>query len=307
MMNGLSRNAADPAGRIPARVSVIMPCFKMGKFIGEALASVGSQSDADWEVVAVDDCGPEDGSRAAVERLAREFPQHRIEWIRHERNRGVSAARNTAMASARGELLAFLDPDDFWHPHYLSEQAKVFAGSRKIDLAYTGVHFIDQTGTVTGSFEPSEKFVKDFPQKLFCKNEIHLSTVVVRAAAVSGAGGFDESPEIQHVEDWDLWIRLALAGATFERTKAPPVYYRRHVESASFEFSKMWARSLNLMKKHRGEFRVVEALYEKCHELEAEMEQLQRRHDGLESVYQHTLDRRSKNWLRKLVGRNHTV
>ena len=59
-------------------VSVIMPCYKMGRFIGEALESVGKQTYTNWEVIAVDDCGPEDGTRKAVEFFAKQFPNNRI-------------------------------------------------------------------------------------------------------------------------------------------------------------------------------------------------------------------------------------
>ena len=55
-----------------------MPCYKMGRFIGEALESVGKQTYTNWEVLAVDDCGPEDGTREAVEGFAKQFPNNGI-------------------------------------------------------------------------------------------------------------------------------------------------------------------------------------------------------------------------------------
>jgi len=291
---------------IPANVSVIIPCYKMGRYVGHALESVGSQIYSYWEVIVVDDAGPEDGTRTTVDAFARRFSANRIEFIRRDRNGGVSAARNTAIASAQGEFLAFLDPDDFWDPRHLSEQVKVLTSNRHVDVAYAGVDFVDKDGTVIGTFKPSDKFIEDFPKPLYCKNEIHLSTVVARKLIVCQVGGFDESPEIQHVEDWDLWIRLALAGAKFERTAAPQVCYRRHLESASADDSKMLQRSVNLMKKHHTEFRVVEALYLNCHRLEIESQQLQGRYDGLKSIYNRTIDRRSKNLVKKLLGRKST-
>ena len=96
--------------------SIIIPAYKMGRFIGEALASVGVQSCRDWEVIVVEDCGPEDGTEAIVRDFAKAHPNHRVEFIRHERNTGVSGARNTAIAAARGDFLAFLDPDNYWLP-----------------------------------------------------------------------------------------------------------------------------------------------------------------------------------------------
>lgn len=66
-------------------VSVIMPCYKMGRFIGEALESVGKQTYTNWEVIAVDDCGPEDGTHKIVKDFASKHLDHRIEYIRHAR------------------------------------------------------------------------------------------------------------------------------------------------------------------------------------------------------------------------------
>jgi glycosyltransferase involved in cell wall biosynthesis len=79
-------------------VSVIIPAYKMGQFIGEALDSVGAQTYPYWEVIVVDDAGPEDGTRAAVKAFAAKHPEHRIDYIRHETNQGVSAVRNTAFS-----------------------------------------------------------------------------------------------------------------------------------------------------------------------------------------------------------------
>ncbi len=285
-------------------ISVIMPCYKMGRFIGEALASIGKQSYESWEVIAVDDCGPEDGTREVIESFAGEHKDHRVTYLRHDCNRGVSAARNTAIASATGELLAFLDPDDRWASRHLSAQVSALAAVPHLDLAYTGVQFMDGGGTVIGTFEPSESFLANFPNSLFCSNEIHLSTVVVRAAKVTLVGGFDESPEIQHVEDWDLWIRLALAGATFLHTAVPTVFYRRHPGSASIDDSRMAQRCIRLMHKYRTEMRVTEALYMSRLRLITELRELQAWYDGLRTVYHGTLDHRLKRCVRRFLGRN---
>ena len=70
-------------------VSIIIPSYKMGRYIGEALESVGKQTYENWEVIAVDDCGPEDGTKEIIESFAACHPQHRIEFIRHQKNGGV--------------------------------------------------------------------------------------------------------------------------------------------------------------------------------------------------------------------------
>lgn len=282
-------------------VSIIMPCYNMGKYVGQALDSIASQTHPHWELIVVDDCGALDGTKEQLDVFGAAHPDHRIAYTRHMTNRGVSAARNTALASAQGDLLAFLDPDDLWTPNHLSAQVKAIT-VRGADVAYTGVNMIDSNGIAMGTFYPSERFIKGLPEALYCKNEIHLSTVVVRRAVVADVGGFDETPDIQHVEDWDLWMRLALAGAKFAYISVPGTFYRRHPASASADLSKMWQRSLNLMKKHQREFRVMAALFTKSFRIEEELDQLQNRYNGLRTIYGRTVDRRLKNSLQKMFG-----
>lgn len=278
-------------------VSVIMPCYKMGQFIGEALESVGKQNYTNWEVIAVDDCGPEDGTCEAVEAFAQQFPNHRILYHRHEINGGVSAARNTAIELAQGEYLAFLDPDDWWEANYLVYQMETLSSGTNFDLIYSGVRFVDSQSKELGFFIPSSYFVSEFPKSLFCNNEIHLSTVVVRKKVVAAVGGFDCAPELQHIEDWDLWIRLAINGSKFIFSGNSLVKYRRHSQSASLDSSKMWQRTLCLMRKHRGEPGFVEALYERGHNLQVELSQMKRDYSGLKSIYENTINRRLKKIL----------
>jgi glycosyltransferase involved in cell wall biosynthesis len=187
-------------------VSIIIPCYKMGKYIGEALDSVGKQAYENWEVIVVDDCGPEDGTTEIVEAFATSHLEHQIELIRHEGNRGVSAARNTAIHKARGQLLAFLDPDDKWGPKYLMSHVRKLESDPDIAASYTGAKMIDEKGVATGYlFQPNDAQSKGLPESLCFNCFIIPSMVLARKESVISCGGFDEAPEMQHVEDWDLW------------------------------------------------------------------------------------------------------
>src|SRR4051812_49192629 len=98
------------------RVSIIIPAFNAEEHIDETLGSVCHQTYDDWEIVVCDDCST-DGT---AER-ARSFGDC-LTLVRTEANAGPSAARNLAIEHSSGELLAFLDADDYWLPTYLERQ-----------------------------------------------------------------------------------------------------------------------------------------------------------------------------------------
>lgn len=106
-------------------VSVVIPYYNRPDVIGRAIGSVRRQSFSDWELIVVDD-GSDEPSRLD----SASAPDPRIRYIRHERNRGVSAARNTGVEASRGRFVAFLDSDDEWLPKKLESQLKAVFDSR---------------------------------------------------------------------------------------------------------------------------------------------------------------------------------
>lgn len=94
-------------------VSIIVPVYNVEGYVGAALKSILGQSYHDIEVLVVDDCGT-DGSMEEVESIAAGNPCVRI--LHHDRNRGLSAGRNTGIEAARGEWLYFFDSDDILAP-----------------------------------------------------------------------------------------------------------------------------------------------------------------------------------------------
>jgi glycosyltransferase involved in cell wall biosynthesis len=236
-------------------VSIIIPCYKMGQYIGEALASLGAQSYSAWEVIAIDDCGPEDGTQAAVEDFRQLYPTHRVEYLRLPQNRGVSSARNAGIAAARGELVAFLDADDWWLPHHLethfrarqdTEAAVDVTGSAMRVKAEDGIEgWPDEWG-----FTPWE--ASCFPATLSLRCALNPSSSVVSKEVLSACGGFDTAPEMQHVEDYDLWFRLQAAGARFRILPEVTAVYRKHAGAATAPSQRLVAqkRAEALATKH---------------------------------------------------------
>lgn len=233
-------------------ISIIIPSYKMGKYIGEALESVGKQKYENWEVIAVDDCGPEDGTKEIIEAYAACHPQHRIEFIRHQKNGGVSKARNTGIEASKGNLLAFLDPDDIWEPDYLWSHVGKLESDQNIAVSYTGASMIDENSIKIGRwFGPVEGQSQCLPESLYINCFILPSAVLARKEGVVSCGGFDEASEMQHIEDWDLWLRMMEKGMQFSYTPSAVCLWRRHAEASTGQMEDVRSREQVLRTKHK--------------------------------------------------------
>ena len=122
------------------KFSIIIPCYKVEKYIRECLDSVLVQSYQDWEAICVDDGSPDRTSEILDEYAVKD---QRIKVI-HQENRGLSEARNSALKVAEGEWLYYLDSDDVMPPHVLRKVSEVINLNHDADLVRgTLTTFID--------------------------------------------------------------------------------------------------------------------------------------------------------------------
>ena len=180
------------------RISVVIPTYNAAATVAEAVRSVLAQTRPADEVIVVDD-GSTDGTAAT---LAAFGPPVRV--IR-QANGGVSSARNRGVAAATGDVIAFLDADDFWHPRKLELQLPALLADPTLGLLGTGTFsWPGGLPAVAGPLAP----VRRVPlAELVVRNAFTASSVVARADALREAGGFD--PRQQGTEDYDLWLRVA--------------------------------------------------------------------------------------------------
>ena len=190
---------ADP------EVTVVIPTRDRWPRLEPTLRGALRQEEVSLEVVVVDD-GSVDETPA---RLA-EMKDPRLRVLRHDSSRGVAAARNAALATARGAWIAFLDDDDLWAPAKLRMQ---LAAAAKAEAAwvYSAAIVLDERLSVVEVYEPPPS--AELADMLLAYNAVPAgaSNVVARADAIREVGGYDET--LSQLADWDLWIRLALAGA----------------------------------------------------------------------------------------------
>jgi glycosyltransferase involved in cell wall biosynthesis len=124
-----------------ALVSVVMPAHDAEKYIGRPIASVLAQTWRDLELIIVDDAS-RDGTLALIEEQARN--DARIRVVRLSPNGGVAMARNAGIAAARGDYVAFLDSDDWWHPRKLELQV-AWMRSSGARVSYAPYDRVDET------------------------------------------------------------------------------------------------------------------------------------------------------------------
>jgi glycosyltransferase involved in cell wall biosynthesis len=183
-------------------VSIVIPVYNRATTLPRAVASVLVQDFTDWELLLVDD-GSCDGGVEAV--VACGDPRFRP--LRHPRNRGAPAARNTGIAAARGGLVAFLDSDDEWLPGKLSAQvAALERGPARLGALCTGfiLHRLD-TG---GRFERVPAALQGgwLATLLDGCTLSPGSTLLARRACFDEVGPFAE--DLPRFEDWDWLLRL---------------------------------------------------------------------------------------------------
>jgi glycosyltransferase involved in cell wall biosynthesis len=226
-------------------VSVIMPAFNVGPYIGASIESVLAQTFTDWELVIVDD-GSTDDTYAIGEGHAAADPRIRI--IR-QANGGISVARNTALRLASGEFFAILDSDDLWSPGFLAAQMAIFAAHPEVDIVTGNAWFLGgQSDGQPARPSPDPRPLSDLASLLADETSVFIMTVF-RRKVYETIGGFDESMRCN--EDYDLWLRAAVAGFRFYRNDVPLGHYRRRDDSLSAAELKMLRGILRVYLKLR--------------------------------------------------------
>lgn len=237
--------AVRPDGRRQPFVSVVMPAYNVEPFVDAAVASVRAQTFRDFELLVVDD-GSTDGTSAVVERHAREDSRVRLLG---QANAGISAARNLALRHARGSLIAILDSDDAWTPDYLEAQVRILEQRPEVDIVTGNAWF--QGGPEDGrpaAPTPDPRADPDLRSLLGDETSVFIMSVF-RRELIDTVGGFDES--FRSNEDYDLWIRAAMAGFRFARNDTPAGYYRRRDDSLSADELRMLDGILRVYAKTR--------------------------------------------------------
>lgn len=193
-------------------ISIITPTYNSGKYIGETIKSVLSQTYENWELLIADDC-----SKDNTAYIVNEFNDSRIKYLKLDKNVGAATARNTVLEKAKGKFIAFLDADDMWKPEKLERQLMFMLGNQ------AGFSFTSYEILKNGR----NKVVK-VPYKLnynqFMKNTIiGTSTVMVNTDIV----GEIRLANVRKDHDSMTWAKLLREGHLAYGLNESLAYYRK--------------------------------------------------------------------------------
>jgi glycosyltransferase involved in cell wall biosynthesis len=167
------------------------------------------------EVIVVDDCSDDDPGEVAR--------AHGARVVRHERNRGLAAARNTGIRSASQPWIALLDADDEWVPSHL---ARLWALHEGHNLVGGTAMWMDETGRarrVSGPLGRGPREVGSPADLLYPENYLSSSAMLVRREAVEAVGWYDES--LREVEDLDIHVRMVELGGVVAVPEIVTIYH----------------------------------------------------------------------------------
>lgn len=183
-------------------LSVILPTYNRAAYLERSIGSVLAQHCPCDELIVVDD-GSTDATVFLVERIAADSPVP-IRLLR-QANQGAAAARNTGIRAAKGELLAFLDSDDWWLPTKLGIQAAAMEAYPRLLVAHTREIWFRRGQRVNQKkkHDPPDGDIF-LPSLAMCV--VGMSTVMVRGELFARFGLFDET--LPCCEDYDLWLRV---------------------------------------------------------------------------------------------------
>ena len=231
------------------RVSVIVPTYNRADLLPRAIGSVLAQTYVDYEIIIVDDCSSDETPTTIGG-----FDDPRVRSLRHDRNRGQSAAINTGIEHASGEYIGFLDDDDEWLPGKLEGQVALLESSPpNVGLVYGWMDRVDDSdGRVTPSYRNTVEG-DIFESVLALSIPGPTIVLLIRSSVVREVGGMDGSV-LRH-NDIDLISRIA---KRYHAAVLPEVVARAHFahsyERMGEDNPKNLSAAADFLRSHMAKF-----------------------------------------------------
>lgn len=202
-------------------VSVIIPCFKEGDYLLEAVESIEQQTYSNWEIVIGNDCSPDERTNE----LCRQFEnEKRAKVVFLETHKWTAGARNAAIQNSNGEVIFTLDGDDKIAPDFLQKTVPVLLSNKKTGFVYTDMYNLIDGELVLykkPEFNVAKVIAQGYPG----------AAIVYKHEDYNRTTGYCE--DLKGQEDWEFLIQLCGLGLIGVHVPEPLYFYRRKGEAAS--------------------------------------------------------------------------
>lgn len=209
-------------------VSVVIPTYNHGRYLGRALQSVLDQTFTNWEAIVIDNHSTDN-----TDEVMKNFAYPNIKYIKIHNNGVIAASRNAGIYAAKGDWIAFLDSDDWWTSDKL-EKCMNFTGGNT-DLIYHDLKIVsDKPKLFRNKKIKSRQVNKPVLTDLLVRgNAIATSSVVVRSRLLKLIGGMNERAEMIAAEDYNTWLQIACLTDNFKYIRECLGFYQLHNKGIS--------------------------------------------------------------------------
>ncbi len=237
-------------------VSVIIPAYNAGKYIGQALNSVLQQKRPAKEIIVVNDCSTDD-TLDVLKMYTEAYPNF-IKVLSTGSNSGVSATRNMGIQAAEGQLIALLDGDDYWKDCHLAILVGLLERYPEASWAFSEMVSFFPDGTLEnhtcgGSIPDNQPFDGFLQFAWFCRAQ--TSTVVIKKDVFERVGYF--TTEYRQAEDYDLFMRISKDHPVIHSPEVT-TFWRKHPASLTAANPKKYnVRTMSIrhayVQRYKGE------------------------------------------------------
>ena len=207
-----------------SNIDILMPIHNGEKYLSESLQSILQQTDGNWRLVVVlDRCTDES------ENILRQIIPIEKLLLVSQNSGSLGEKLNFGLEYATSELVMRFDCDDVMHPQRIEIQRRFFMNNPKISVVGSGLTVIDENGEILGITRLPVSPI-ELRRSLIVKCTIMHPSVMYKRSDVLSVGGYTTAID---AEDWELWMRMAIAGFSFANLEETLVAYRVHSEQTS--------------------------------------------------------------------------
>ena len=222
------------------QVSILMPVYNTALYLREAMDSMLSQTFADFELIVLNDCSPDN-----AEEILDEYDDPRIVRYKGEKNVGLSNVLNVGIELARGKYIARMDSDDISLPNRLQVQVDYLETHPEIDLVSVGMQLFGAKEDVWIREQNPEKVKIN---ALFQSPVLHASSMWRKASFEKH--GLRYRQDMVPSEDYDLWTRALTKGLALTNLPEVLYKYRIHPTQATYNLGKIEDKVLEVRKNY---------------------------------------------------------